>query len=84
VLDKSADVPAQFILSVSYKRQERHYGADIRWRRRDGLGVKLRPLPATDSRGLLGLAVAPTYEDEVINERRARVFHLSAQNQTSL
>src|ERR1700733_7955987 len=62
-LDKSADVPADFVLSVCYKGEERYYSAAIRWRRRETLGVALRALPAADGEWLLGLAKARRSED---------------------
>jgi hypothetical protein len=62
-LDKSGDVPAEFVLSVCFKRQERHYKAKIQWRKREALGLGLRPLPAADSEWLQGLARTRHSED---------------------
>ena len=76
-LDKTADVPADFVLSVCYKGEERYYSAAIRWRRRETLGVALRALPAADGEWLLGLAKARRSEDAGKDERRLRLLHFA-------
>ncbi len=43
-LEKPADVPSEFVLSVCYRFEERHYEAVVRWRKRGVIGVGLRPL----------------------------------------
>jgi PilZ domain len=80
-LDKSGDVPAEFVLSVCFKRQERHYKAKIQWRKREALGLGLRPLPAADSEWLQGLARTRRSEDAVLEERRTRLLHLANESE---
>ncbi len=76
-LEKPADVPSEFLVSVCYKSEERQYEAKVQWRKREVVGVKLRPLPATEDAGLLGLARARRSEDAIMDERRLRLFHLA-------
>jgi hypothetical protein len=76
-LDKSGDVPAEFVLSVCYKRQERHYRAEVRWRKREALGLGLKPLPATEGEWLQGLARTRHSEDAVMDRRGTRLFQLA-------
>jgi hypothetical protein len=79
-LDRSAELPADFVLSVCYKGEERHYRAAIRWRKRDALGVELRALPAADGEWLRGLAKSRRSEDAAMDERRLRLLHFADGN----
>jgi hypothetical protein len=76
-LEKPTDVPAEFVLSICYRSQERHYSAEVQWRRRDVVGVGIRPLSAADSAWLRGLARARRSEDAIKDERRLRLLHLA-------
>jgi hypothetical protein len=78
-LDRSADLPADFVLSVCYKDEERHYRAAIRWRKREALGVELKALPAAYGDWLRGLAKARRSEDATMDERRRRLLHVADQ-----
>ena len=79
-LDKSGEVPAEFVLSVCFERQERHYRAAVRWRRREALGLGLEPLPGADEQWLHGLARPRRSDDAKMDERGARLLHLASES----
>jgi hypothetical protein len=76
-LDKSGELPAEFVLSVCFKRQERHFKAAVRWRRRETIGLGLSPLSGRDEEWLHGLARPRHSDDRMMDERGARLLHLA-------
>jgi PilZ domain len=76
-LDRSGEVPAEFVLSVCFKRQERHYKAAVQWRRREALGLELKPLAGKDEEWLHGLARPRHSDDAMMDKRGVRLLHLA-------